>query len=384
MVQRRLEVSGNDVVLIGTAHVSPESAREVRDTILERSPDIVGIELDEARYETITNERQWQETDIYRVIREGRTHLFLASILLSNFQRRLGDEFGSRPGAEMLAAVDTAGEARIALLDRSINTTFKRAWNIMSLREKLKILSSVLFSFLGEDEEITAQDLEKLKEDDMLTAMLDELATEIPNVKGVFIDERDRYLAARIQEELSGQEGRCMVAVVGAGHLNGIVQALGDTIDKAALDTVPAGRPWMRIVGWGVPLAFLALVAWGFASNGAEVTISMLTMWFLINGTLSTIGVLCAWGHPVSAAVAFLVAPFTSLNPTIAAGWFAGLAEAYVRKPKVKDFEALKDIDGMRSMWKNKITRTLLVVAFANIGSTVGTVIALPYIASLL
>ncbi len=384
MVQRRLNVGKNEVIIVGTAHVSEKSREEVRDTITTIAPDIVGVELDEARYETLCNEKDWKETDIYRIIRDGRSHLFLASLLLSNYQKRLGEEMGTKPGAEMVEAIESAGDAQIALIDRNISTTFNRAWKKMSLREKLKILYSVLFSFLDEDEQITAEDLEKLKEDDMLTSMLEELAEEIPNVKGVFIDERDQYLAARIKEELSEGEGKKMVAVVGAGHMNGIVASLEQDIDKEALDTIPAGRNWVKAVGWCVPLIFIALVSWGFYASGTDVTIHMLRNWFLINGTLSTIGVLCAWGHPLSAAVAFLAAPFTSLNPTIAAGWFAGLTEAYVRKPKVKDFEALHVISGMRDLWKNKITRTLLVVAFANIGSTIGTVVALPYLVSML
>jgi pheromone shutdown-related protein TraB len=384
MVQRRLAVGENEVIIIGTAHVSEKSRDEVRDTITEIGPDIVGVELDEARYETLSNEKDWKETDVYRIIRDGKSHLFIASLLLSNYQKRLGEEMGTTPGAEMVAAIEAAGEAKIALIDRNISTTFNRAWKKMTLREKLKILYSMLFSFLDEDEQLTAEDLEKLKEDDMLTSMLLELAEEIPNVKEVFIDERDLYLAARIREELSEGEGKTMVAVVGAGHMNGIADALGRPIDKTELDTVPTGRNWIKAIGWCVPLVFVALVSWGFYANGTDVTVSMLRNWFLINGTLSTIGVLLAWGHPISAAVAFLAAPFTSLNPTIAAGWFAGLTEAYVRKPKVKDFEALHSIKGVTDLWKNKITRTLLVVAFANIGSTIGTVIALPYLVSML
>ncbi|RZN45183.1 TraB/GumN family protein [archaeon] len=381
---KRVEVDGNEVVLVGTAHVSKRSRELVRETLEEESPDIVGVELDKGRRETLINEPQWQETNVYDIIRSGRAPMFLASLLLTNFQKRMGEELGTKPGAEMLEAIEYAGDAPVELLDRDINTTFKRAWQRMSLREKLKILYSVLFSFLEEGEAIDEGALEKLQEEDALNAMLEELAQEIPSVKEVLIDERDAYIAAKIQGALSGKTGATMVAVVGAGHINGIVSHLPAPVDAAPLERVERSRSWFKIVAWGVPVLLAALLVIGFYTNGADVTVKMLKAWFLINGTLSTVGVICALGHPLSALVAFLAAPFTSLNPTLAAGWFAGLTEAHVRKPKVRDFESLGTIAGVTDLWRNKITRTLLVVAFANIGSTIGTAVALPWIISLL
>lgn len=383
MVQKRLESGSNTVIIIGTAHVSEESRKEVRDVIESESPDIVGVELDKARHESLVQKDKWQDMDIYKLIKSGKSFMFLANILLSNYQKRLGEEMGSAPGAEMVEALDSAGDADIALLDRDINITFRRAWSRMSLKEKLKILYSVLFSFL-EEEEIDKETIENLKNEDMLSAMLEELAKEIPNVKSVLIDERDLYIAARINEELEEKEDTTLVAVVGAGHMNGIAENVGKSVDKTPLEAAIRSRNYLKAVAWGVPLLFIGLLAWGFLSNGSEMTFEMLKYWFLINGTLSTIGVLCALGHPISAAVAFIVAPFTSLNPTVAAGWFAGISEAYLRKPKVRDFEMLSEISSVGGLWKNKITRTILVVAFANLGSTIGTVIALPYIMSLL
>ncbi|MHC1597985.1 MAG: TraB/GumN family protein [Candidatus Methanofastidiosia archaeon] len=384
MVLKRVTVGANELILVGTAHVSKKSKEEVKATLEQERPDIVGVELDKGRFDTVTNDKAWKEMDIYKIIRQGKSHMFIANILLSNFQRKLGDELGTRPGAEMIQAINDAGDATIELLDRDINITFKRAWMKMSLREKLKILYSILFSFLEENDGIDAEMIEKIQEEDMLSSMLKELSREIPNIKGVLIDERDVYIAGKIKNALEGSEKKKMVAVVGAGHMQGIIANLDKQPDLQMLEAIPQKTNWMKVAAWIVPAIFIALIGWGFYSKGGEMTLQMLKTWFLINGTLSTIGVLCALGHPISAATAFLVAPFTSLNPTIAAGWFAGLSEAYVRKPKVKDFEALRMIDSTWDLWRNTITRTLLVVAFANIGSTIGTVVALPYLASLI
>jgi len=384
MVLKRVTVGANELILVGTAHVSKKSKEEVKATLEQERPDIVGVELDKGRFDTVTNDKAWKEMDIYKIIRQGKSHMFIANILLSNFQRKLGDELGTRPGAEMIQAINDAGDATIELLDRDINITFKRAWMKMSLREKLKILYSILFSFLEENDGIDAEMIEKIQEEDMLSSMLKELSKEIPNIKGVLIDERDVYIAGKIKNALEGSEKKKMVAVVGAGHMQGIIANLDKQPDLQMLEAIPQKTNWMKVAAWIVPAIFIALIGWGFYSKGGEMTLQMLKTWFLINGTLSTIGVLCALGHPISAATAFLVAPFTSLNPTIAAGWFAGLSEAYVRKPKVKDFEALRMIDSTWDLWRNTITRTLLVVAFANIGSTIGTVVALPYLASLI
>jgi len=379
------KVGSNEVIIVGTAHISKKSQDEVRETILEKKPDIIGVELDKGRYDNIIDKDAWKNKDIYKIIREGKSHMFLASVLLSNFQKRLGEELGTTPGAEMLEAIELAGESsELALLDRDINITFKRAWKNMSWKEKLKILYSILFSFLEEGEEINEEMIEKIKEEDMLTSMLEELSEEIPNVKGTLIDERDAYIAGKIKETLRGKEDKRMVAVVGAGHMKGIVSNLDKDVKIDDLESITKGRSYLKVIMWAVPLVFISLLVWGFYAHGSEVTVTMLKRWFLINGTLSAIGALLALGHPISAIVSFIVAPFTSLNPTIAAGWFAGLSEAYLRRPKVKDFEDLSDIKSTWDLWRNKITRTLLVVAFANLGSTIGTLIALPYLASLI
>jgi len=375
---------GKEIFLIGAAHVSMESVNLVREVIEEENPDIVAVELDKQRYDSLLNERKWDETEIHNVIRTGRVYLFLLQLLLTNFQRRIGDELGVKPGSEMLKAIELARERgiEIALVDRDIGITLKRAFKKMSLREKFKLFLGFLSGIL-EEEEINDEILERLKDKDIVTEMMEELSREMPSIKGVLIDERDRYIANRI----INLEGEKIVAVVGAGHVDGIKKFIESKNGKKGIDDleeIPESGNWLRYTGYLIPVVFLSIVGWGFYTNGAELTIEMLYKWFLINGSLSALGVILALGHPLSVITAFLAAPFTSLNPTLAAGWFAGLTEMWVRRPRVKDFDGLFGLKRLRDYWENRVTRVLLVIVFANIGSSIGTFIALPYLALLL
>ncbi|HDH41282.1 MAG TPA: TraB/GumN family protein [Candidatus Altiarchaeales archaeon] len=375
---------GKEIFLIGAAHVSMESVNLVREVIEEENPDIVAVELDKQRYDSLLNERKWDETEIHNVIRTGRIYLFLLQLLLTNFQRRIGDELGVKPGSEMLKAIELARERsiEIALVDRDIRITLKRAFKKMSLREKFKLFLGFLSGIL-EEEEINDEILERLKDKDIVTEMMEELSREMPSIKGVLIDERDRYIANKI----INLEGEKIVAVVGAGHVDGIKKFIESKNGKKGIDDleeIPESGNWLRYTGYLIPVVFLSIVGWGFYTNGAELTIEMLYKWFLINGSLSALGVILALGHPLSVITAFLAAPFTSLNPTLAAGWFAGLTEMWVRRPRVKDFDGLFGLKRLRDYWENRVTRVLLVIVFANIGSSIGTFIALPYLALLL
>ncbi len=379
----KISLEGKEVLLVGTAHVSQESVDLVRDVIEKESPDVVAVELDKQRYEALVNKKKWDETEIHKVIKEKKTYLFLLQLLLTNFQRKIGDELGVRPGSEMVKAIEITKEKniKIALVDRDIRVTLKRAFNRMGLKEKFSIFYG-FFAGIFEKEEINEDLIEKLKDKDVMTEMMEELSREIPSIKEVLIDERDRYIAQKIHE----MEDKKIVAVVGAGHVKGIKEILesGTREDTKKLEELTETRSMLKYIGYGVPLIFIALVCWGFYTNGTDLTVEMLYMWFMINGVLSAAGVALAFGHPASILAALFAAPFTSLNPAIAAGWVAGLTEAWVRKPKVKDFDNLFKLDNMRDYWKNGVTRILLVIIFANIGSSIGTFIALPYIATLL
>jgi len=379
----KIRVDGKDIALLGTAHVSKKSKEEVEKAIKEFKPDVVAVELDERRYEILTGENQWKETQISEIIREGRSGMFLAGLVLSNYQRRIGEKLGIKPGEEMLEAIKQAEKRKIktVLIDRDLQVTFRRALERMGIIERMKVLSGVLLGFFDE-EELTEEFVENLKEEDMLEQAIKEVAKVVPSVKEVLIDERDEYMA----EELREIEGKRILAVVGAGHVKGMKKFLEKNIhmDVKWLEEVRERGFKLKYIGYVIPLLFLVLIGYGFYTKGAGITLRMLAYWFLINGTLSAIGAAAALGHPYSVLAAFLAAPLTSLNPMIAAGWVAGYVEAKVKCPKVKDFEGLSMLEGVKGYWRNQVTRVLLVVVFANIGSVIGTFVALPYLASLL
>ncbi len=388
----KINIGGKEIFIIGTAHVSRESVDIVRETIEKENPEVVAVELCEQRQDAIVNHKRWEDTEITDVVKDGKAYLFLMQLLLANFQRQIGEEVGVKPGSEMIEAINIAREKniRIALVDRDIKITLKRAFNSMSLGEKFKLFLG-LFSGIFEKVKINEELIEKLKNKDVLSEMMEELSREIPSIKKVLVDERDAYIAGKI----AGIDAKKVVAVVGAGHVEGIKEILMKsdelrlseterTNELRNLETVPEKKNRLKYIGYLIPLIFFAIVVWGFCTKGIDLTLSLLWNWFIIHGTLSALGVILALGHPLSIITAFFAAPFTSLNPAIAAGWFAGLVETYIRKPRVMDFEGLLRLNGLRDLWKNRVTRILLVVAFANIGSSIATVIALPYMASML
>jgi pheromone shutdown-related protein TraB len=376
------------IILIGTSHISEESVNLVKKTIIEEDPDCVGVELCEQRFNALKNKKKWENMSIPHVVREGKTYLLLTNIILSNYQKKLGEEFGVAPGSEMLKAVELAEtlDKEIILLDRNIQTTFKRSWNSMSLTEKLRF---IFYIFAGFFEEVDEEAMEDLKDKDVLNELLNELSERIPHVKKALIDERDEYIALNILKKYS--EGKKIVAVIGAGHLTGVKEIIEERRIKETfipsrtteLEKAPQERSKAKILAYMIPLLFVAVVLYGFCSRGIEFTLNILIAWTVINGGLSALGVILALGHPLSVLTALIAAPVTSLNPALAAGWFAGLMEAKMRTPKVKDFKELTQLERMRDYWKNNITRILLVVAFANLGSMIGTFVALPYLLSL-
>jgi len=377
----KIEYNGKEIFLVGTAHVSKTSKKEVEDIIKKEKPDEVAVELCENRYHALKNKESWQDTEIKQVIKEGQTYLFLSSLILSNFQKKLGKELGIDPGAEMLAAVEAAEKSKTSLvfLDRDIQVTLKRAFSSMSLLEKARILKSLLIDTLTA--EVDEAFVEKLKEKDVLADAMSELAKMAPGAKRVLVDERDVYMAGMLQKV----KGKKIVAIVGAGHVEGIKRALPHRIEFTKLKEAPGKKKKkLKIGGLVIPALLLGLLVYGFTTKGLGTTLNMLLWWFLINGTLSALGAAVAFGHPLSILTAFVAAPFTSVNPLLAAGWFAGYVEAKIRNPKVKDFKNLNKLDSVKAYWKNQVTRILLVVALANLGSIIGTFIALPYVASLL
>jgi pheromone shutdown-related protein TraB len=372
----RLTFEDKEIILVGTAHVSRESADLVERVILEERPETVSVELCQSRYQSITQKTQWQNTDLIKVIKERKASLLLSNLILASFQKRIGKKLGIKPGEEILRAIEAANgvDARLHLADRDIRITLSRLWRSMRLWTKVKLLFQVIASS-GEVGELTEEDIEKMKKRDVLEMLLSELGQSLPEVRRVLIDERDRYLAHKIRTSPGGKT----VAVVGAGHVPGIQRYWKEPIDIDELEKVPPKSKFLGFIKWGFPIGVLGLIAFGFFMSGSGVAVHMIKWWILANGVLAGLGAALALAHPLTILTAVAASPLTSLNPMIAAGWVAGLVEVFLGKPKVIDFENLtEDVSSIKGFWKNKITRILLVVVFTNIGSSFGTFVAIP------
>jgi pheromone shutdown-related protein TraB len=372
----QLEYEGKTVTLVGTAHVSKDSVDLVKSVIEAVNPDTVCVELCESRAQSIRQKQRWQEMDIMKVIKEKKAFLLLSNLMLASFQKRIAERLEVAPGQEMIEAMASAEAvgATVCMADRDIRTTLSRTWRSMGLWGKAKLIFQLILS-LGAVDEISEEDVEKMKQQDMLASILDEVGKSMPQVRATLIDERDRYLTEKIRTA----PGQSIVAVVGAGHVPGIKASWNQSIDLAALDAMPPKSQTAGFLKWFIPFCICAMIIYGFFRGGTAAGADMVTWWVLANGILAGLGALIALGHPLTILSSILAAPLTSLNPMIAAGWVSGLVEAFSRKPKVIDFENLPtDILSVKGFWRNKVTRVLLVVVFTNLGSAVGTFIAIP------
>jgi len=374
----RIALGGREIILIGTAHVSRESADLVERIIDEEKPDMVCVELCRPRYEAIRQRDKWQETDIVKVIREKRTSILLSQLIMASLQRKIAQRFNITPGEEMLRAIDRASAvgAEIVLADREIRVTLLRTWRMMGFWSKVKFLPDVLLSLFA-TEEITEEEIEKLKQHDVLELALQSVGEKLPGLKTTLIDERDLYLAHTIGHA----PGARIVAVVGAGHVPGIQKHFGEEIDIESLNRIPEKGLWGRFAGWFFSLAIVGLFIAGFFYSGSQASLKMITWWAVITASFSGLGALILLAHPLTILASAIAAPITTLHPLIAAGWVAGLTEAALRKPQVKDFLALQDdIVSVRGFFRNKITRLLLLVAVVNLTTSIGTFVAIPVI----
>lgn len=372
----RLTWNGRDIILVGTAHISRESADLVERVIDEEKPDVVCVELCKSRYEAIRQKDRWQETDIVRVIRENRISLLFSQLLMVSFQRKIARKFNIRPGKEMFQAIRKAEEtgADLVLADREIRITLLRAWRKMGFLTKMKIVPDMILSlFIAGN--ITEEDIESLKQYDVLELALKSMEEKLPDLKTILIDERDQYLS----HSISHASGHKIVAVAGAGHIPGIIENMGRAVDMDAINRIPPPSLWSKLAGWTFSVAILGLFIAGFFYSGSQASMDMIKWWTLITATSSALGALILLAHPLTIAASAIAAPITSLHPLIAAGWVAGLTEATIRKPQVKDFlELTDDVTTIRSFFRNKITRILLIVAFVNLTTSIGTFIAIP------
>jgi pheromone shutdown-related protein TraB len=379
---RRVEAGGREFILVGTAHVSKESIEESTRTIREEKPDCVCVELDEGRLQAIKNEKGWQELDVVKALKQGKGFLLLANLVLSSFQRRMGADVGVKPGDEMKEAIAVAEAEGIptALVDRPIQVTLRRAWAKNGFWGKIKLLATLVASAFSDDD-IKSEDIEKLKEQGAMDGMMEELAKELPTVKEVLIDERDRYLASHIWEA----KGNKIVAILGAGHLPGTERILGElasgarSADTSDIAEVPPKGIGSHLAGWAIPAILVALVVAGFFTGGANASLDMLIRWFLWNGSLAALGALLALGNPLTILVSFLAAPVATINPFIAVGLISGVVQAWIRKPRVRDMETIsEDVTTLRGFYRNRIAHVLLVFFLSSLGGAIGNFIAVP------
>lgn len=386
--REEVNLAGRKIVLIGTAHVSKESIAEVKNEIESLKPDCVAVELDEKRYNSMMDPESWKNLDIVKVLKRREGFLMLANLVLSSFQKRMGKNVGVKPGDEMLAAINCAKENNIlfTLVDRPIQVTLRRAWAKNSLWGKCKLLASMIASAF-DNEEISEDEIEKLKSGNEMDSMMKELSEYLPSVKEVLIDERDRYLASHIWES----EGNTIVAVLGAGHLPGVkayLEKLANGImssDTSDIETVSEKSIAGKVIGWGIPVVIVALIVAGFFMGGRTIGTQMIGSWILWNGCLSALGALVAFANPITVLVAFVGAPLTSLCPLVGVGLFTGIVQALICKPKVSDIESLQeDVSSLKGWYKNRVLKVLLVFFLSSLGSTIGTFVATGKIASLL
>ncbi len=360
--------------LLGTAHVATASVEAVKEQIETYQPKIVGVELCKTRHDALVEGRRLDKEGLRRVIKEGKAPMVLMQAMLSAEQRRLGLNEGQEPGAELLAAVETAKAEgiEVALVDRDIQITMRRAWKKMKWRERFRLL----FSLFGEDEELDEDfDLDELLTDsDLLSTMMEDLKEFSQGAGEALIDERDRYIAEKIMQSKTEEK---MLVVVGAGHLKGIERALNpynplSDEEFESISTVPKKGIFGKVLPFAIPLIVMGLVGFALFNNNEVDYVKMLTVWTLFNAVFAAIGCILARGHPLAILTAALASPITSLNPALAAGWFAGYVQLRISEPTTEDLQQFLKGTSIGGFWSNRAGRVLLVTALTNLGSMLG------------
>lgn len=361
------------ILLVGTAHISQQSADLVEQVIAEERPDTVCIELDEKRFTALSQPDRWEKLDLKQIIRKKQLSTLLVNLVLSSYQKKLGGQLGIQPGAELLAAAKAAEnlDIPVELCDRDVRVTLRRAWKATSFFRKGYLMATLLAS-LFDKTELDEEKLTELRNKDVLSEMMNEIGEALPAAKHVLIDERDIFMA----EKIKATPGKRIVAVVGAGHMQGIQRVIGEDNSNVMeeIDTIPPVSKGWKIAGWSIPAAILlSLVVIGFRQGASEAGSNAL-YWILANGIPSAIGALIAFGHPATIISAFVGAPLTSLTPVIGAGYVCAFVQVMTQPPVVKEFEAVAtDISTVRGWWQNRLLRIFLVFILTGLGSSIGT-----------
>jgi len=388
-----IEYQGTRVAVLGTAHVSKASTDKVQQLLESDAYDTVAVELCESRYKTMESPENFLDMDLGQVVRQRKLFRVVAILILSGYQQRVAERLGVEPGAEMKTAIRLAKarDLSVALIDREIGITFKRVYRSMSFWRKV-LLFNTLVASLFYTEDISAKEVEHIKQGRTFEAIFDQLPMSIRNIKTVLLDERDSYMAAKIKQHIAAHKPKSLLAIVGAAHLPGIVRELKqssdaleatskpnetrspqETIEK--YDRVPPRKQYTRFIPWLIVAAILAGFAYGFAQE-TQVGLDLVVDWILINGGLAAIGALLAAAHPLTIVSVFFAAPLTSINPTIGAGVVAAAVELFLKKPKVSDFATLKKDTAKLSGWRrNRVAKIAMIFVLSSIGSAIGTYI---------
>lgn len=367
-----------EFVLVGTAHISQESKDLVTQAIQEESPDTVCVELDEGRLKSLEDPDRWKKNDLKKIIREHQLGTLIANLVLGSYQKRMGLSTGVRPGAELYGAVLSARSAGIpiVLADRDIKVTLRRTWSCTPWYRKFSLIAS-LFASLFDKTEISEEELKRIRERDSLSAMMEEFGKTFPEVKSVLIDERDQYLASRIRHA----SGKKVLAVVGAGHVQGIRKILEENKplpEESTLCQIMPSSPVFKILGWTITVAIIASIVGVGIHSGLEKAGEVTLNWFLYTGGGAMLGSIIAGAHPLAVLTALVVAPFTGLTPLIGVGFFVALVQAYLRPPRVAEFETVsEDIWKISRWWKNRVTRVILCFLLPGFPAIIGKIIAL-------
>ena len=380
-----IESEGTTYHIVGTAHVSEQSRQEVADLIERLKPDEVCVELCQERYDSFYDTDRWKKLDIFEVIRKGKFLYLLANLAISAYQRKMGAKLGVKPGAELIGAAEEAKKhgAKVVLIDRNIHVTLKRVWANLGLWTKWELLAGIVASMFSDDNESkekASESIENLKNDANLSSMMETFAEELPQVHKPLIDERDRYLVAKMRE----CHGKTVIAVVGAGHVKGMKKYFETPIDTDELDKLPKPSIIWPLIKWLFPIVVIGVIAYSVHQKDTASIDEIIRAWVLPNSVFCFIFAILALAHPLTILAAIIVSPLTSTTPVISGGIVLGLLEAWLRKPTVEDCEDLPNVHTLKGFYKNSFTHVLIVAFLTSLGSSIGAYFGIGWLIALL